>query len=47
LGQSGIRFSVYTVNNEKEMRQLVEAHVAGIFTDFPQTLKLVLNEFRP
>jgi glycerophosphoryl diester phosphodiesterase len=38
---------VYTVNDEKEMRQLVEAHVAGIFTDFPQTLKLVLNEFRP
>jgi glycerophosphoryl diester phosphodiesterase len=47
LGQSGIQFSVYTVNDEREMRQLVEAHVAGIFTDFPQTLRLVLNELRP
>ena len=47
LGQSGIRFSVYTVNDEQVMRQLIEAHVAGIFTDFPQTLKLVLDEFRP
>jgi len=44
LGRSGIQFNIWTVNDEVVMRQLVEANVHGIFTDFPQTLALVLNQ---
>jgi len=44
LGQSGIQFNVWTVNDEAVMNQLIEANVQGIFTDFPQTLALILNE---
>jgi len=43
LGRSGIQFNVWTVNEEAVMRQLIEANVHGIFTDFPQRLERVLN----
>jgi len=44
LGQSGIQFNVWTVNDEAVMKQLIEANVHGIFTDFPQTLKRLLEQ---
>ena len=43
LGRGGIQFNVWTVNEETVMRQLIEANVHGIFTDFPQLLERVLN----
>jgi glycerophosphoryl diester phosphodiesterase len=43
LGQSGIQFNVWTVNDEAVMRQLIAVNVHGIFTDFPQLLERVLN----
>lgn len=43
LGRSGIQFNVWTVNDETVMRQLIEANVHGIFTDFPQLLARVLS----
>jgi len=42
--QSGVEFNVWTVNDESEMKQLIEAGVHGIITDYPQTLLLLLNE---
>jgi len=44
LGQSGIQFNVWTVNEETLMRQLINANVHGIFTDYPQLLERVLND---
>ena len=44
LGQSGIEFNVWTVNDESEIKQLVEANVHGIITDYPQTLSLILSK---
>jgi glycerophosphoryl diester phosphodiesterase len=44
LGRDGIQFNVWTVNDEAVMRQLIEANVHGIFTDFPQTLLLILKQ---
>jgi len=38
LGQEGIKFNIYTVNDEDDMKQLINANVYGIFTDYPQTL---------
>ncbi len=43
LGRSGIQLNVWTVNEEPVMRQLIEANVHGIFTDFPQLLIHVLS----
>jgi glycerophosphoryl diester phosphodiesterase len=43
LGQSGIRFNVWTVNDETTMRSLIVAGVQGIITDYPQTLIAVLE----
>ena len=44
LGSSGLQFNVWTVNDESEMKQLIEAGVHGIITDYPQALVLLLNE---
>jgi len=44
LAASGIEFNVWTVNDESEMKQLIEAGVYGIITDYPQTLRLVLGD---
>ena len=46
LGQQGIQFNVWTVNDENTMQELIDAHVHGIFTDYPQRLKSVLDENR-
>jgi glycerophosphoryl diester phosphodiesterase len=32
-----------TVNDEGTMHQLIDAHVHGIFTDYPQVLSQILN----
>lgn len=44
LGRRGIQFNVWVVNDEALMRQLIDANVHGIFTDFPQILARVLND---
>ena len=41
--QDGIEFNVWTVNDEATMRQLMEANVNGIITDYPQKLVEILN----
>lgn len=42
----GISVNVYTVNDVMGMRRLLEAGVEGIFTDRPDVLKTVVQEFR-
>ncbi len=44
LAASGIEFNVWTVNDESEMQQLIQAGVHGIITDYPQTLLLLLDD---
>jgi glycerophosphoryl diester phosphodiesterase len=39
LRDAGYGVNVWTVNEESEMKELVEMGVSGIFTDFPQRLK--------
>lgn len=40
----GLRTTVYTVNDERRMRELLELGVDGIFTDRPELLRSVLRE---
>lgn len=40
----GVRFNVWTVNDELTMRALINTGVNGIITDFPQTLLALLEE---
>jgi glycerophosphoryl diester phosphodiesterase len=44
LGKKGIHFNVWTVNDESTMRELIDAKVQGIITDYPQVLILVMNK---
>ncbi len=46
LRDQGIEVYIYTVNDEQEMRDLVEAGASGLFTDFPQRLHEVLQTCR-
>lgn len=39
LREAGFAMYVWTVNEERDMRTLIAAGVSGIFTDFPQRLK--------
>ena len=39
----GLRTTVYTVNDEQRMRDLIELGVDGIFTDRPELLRSVLR----
>jgi glycerophosphoryl diester phosphodiesterase len=39
----GKQINVYTVNEQAEMRALIDAGVQGLFTDFPQRLARVLK----
>jgi glycerophosphoryl diester phosphodiesterase len=39
IRQAGFDVLVWTVNEEADMRLLIQAGVSGIFTDFPQRLK--------
>ncbi len=43
LQAEGVRFNVWTVNDELVMRALINTGVHGIITDFPQTLLALLN----
>ncbi len=43
LREAGYAVNVWTVNDEADLLELVEMGVTGIFTDFPQTLKPILE----
>lgn len=43
FGKHGIRFNVWTVNDETAMRSLIEAGIQGIITDYPQSLIAILK----
>jgi glycerophosphoryl diester phosphodiesterase len=43
---AGYGVNVWTVNDPADMRRLIEAGATGIFTDFPQVLAGVLDEYR-
>lgn len=45
LKEHGIPVNVYTVNDEKNMRKLLARGVDGIFTNCPDVLKAVLENF--
>jgi glycerophosphoryl diester phosphodiesterase len=44
LQEQGVRFNVWTVNDELTMRALINTGVHGIITDYPQTLLALLEE---
>jgi glycerophosphoryl diester phosphodiesterase len=44
LNESDIPFFVYTVNDEKKMKKVIEAGAKGIFSDKPDVLKRVAAE---
>lgn len=46
LRDQGFDVYIWTVNDEKTMQALIDAHVSGIFTDFPQLLKPLLAACR-
>lgn len=43
MSANGILCNVWTVNEEAEMRAMIDANVNGIITDFPQRLSLLLQ----
>lgn len=43
LGEQGVRFNVWTVNDELTMKALINTGVSGIITDYPQTLIDLIN----
>jgi glycerophosphoryl diester phosphodiesterase len=46
LREGAIAVFVWTVNEEAAMRSLIEQEVSGIFTDFAQRLRSVLDSRR-
>ncbi len=44
IRQAGVEVYVWTVNDPEVMRALIKNDVSGIFTDFPQRLKSILDE---
>jgi glycerophosphoryl diester phosphodiesterase len=44
LQEEGVRFNVWTVNDELAMRALINIGVYGIITDYPQNLLALLSE---
>jgi glycerophosphoryl diester phosphodiesterase len=44
LSERGIAVNLFTVNGERDMRRFIAAGAAGLFTDFPQRLKAVLQD---
>lgn len=44
LRDAGIAVFVWTINDERALRALLEAPITGIVTDFPQTLARLLDE---
>lgn len=45
LNDSSVPFFIYTVNDEKKMKQVMEAGAKGIFSDKPDILKRIADEF--
>ncbi len=43
LRDQGFDVYIWTVNDEKTMRELIDARVSGLFTDFPQLLEPLLD----
>lgn len=43
LHEKGYDINVWTVNEETDMKRLIEMGVTGIFTDFPQRLNTLLT----
>ena len=41
-----IPVNLYTINDEKNMRRVLALGVDGIFTNYPDILKKVLEDFR-
>lgn len=46
LREQGFDVFVWTINEEVDMRGLVQAGASGIITDFPQALKVILDDCR-
>lgn len=46
LRDAGFDVYIWTVNDESTMKQLVDARVSGVFTDFPQLLKPLVEGCR-
>jgi len=46
LKKHGIPVNIYTVNDEKNMRRMLDLGIDGIFTNYPDVLKGVLEDFR-
>ncbi len=44
IREQGFDVYIWTVNDEPTFRTLISAGVSGIFTDYPQLLKKVLDE---
>jgi glycerophosphoryl diester phosphodiesterase len=44
LREQGLDVYIWTVNDEATLKALVDAGVSGIFTDFPQVLKAILEK---
>jgi glycerophosphoryl diester phosphodiesterase len=43
IREAGVEVYTWTVNDPAHMRALIDHHVSGIFTDFPQTLEETLR----
>ncbi|MDQ1301352.1 MAG: glycerophosphoryl diester phosphodiesterase, partial [Chloroflexota bacterium] len=46
IRDAGFDVFIWTVNDEATMKQLVAARASGLFTDFPQLLKLLVEGCR-
>jgi len=44
LQNQGVAFNIWTINDELEMKALINTGIQGIITDYPQLLKMVLYE---
>ncbi|MGL5750555.1 MAG: glycerophosphodiester phosphodiesterase [Paraclostridium sp.] len=44
--EKGIKVLVYTVNSPISMRKMIDLKVDGVFTDFPELMKEVLQEIK-
>ncbi|MBN1317216.1 MAG: hypothetical protein JXA42_17160 [Anaerolineales bacterium] len=43
FAERGIKVNIFTVNEKEEMQRFIAAGVSGIFTDFPQILKTMIQ----
>ena len=47
IQESGFPVIPWTVNRQDEMKTLIQLGVAGIITDYPDSLKMLLDELYP